>query len=162
VPITYLGRGMSKDVYKTSRRSTRRLGRTEFRILKVARDTNHAENSDAAATWSQPCLAGYVPECLFLASGVPLWMYDSKTQDMRVSATRVSVLVETCSGPDVAVACEAMIKAGNWEEALQTWGGGLRCWLQWQVEVGGGRLSAQLKTVRVLRDVHARNVCSFI
>jgi hypothetical protein len=96
---------------------------------------------------------------------VPLLMYNGnglcaeRAVPMETSAIRARVLVETCSGDDVAQACEAMIKDGNWQQALQTWGDGLCCCLHWQLKVGGGRLGEQDQTVRVLKNVHMRNVC---
>jgi hypothetical protein len=61
VPITYMGRGVTKDVCKTSQRVKKCSTLTEFVIVKITRSTSHHDNSDLAASCSQSCLAGYVP-----------------------------------------------------------------------------------------------------
>ena len=155
VGICYYARGQCKDVLRVTERH-KLLPRVAGMVLKVCKVGKHSENETAANMWRDPRLQGVAPEVYALNSRVPVYHrslhFCERKEDM-------SVLAETECGRDIGVEFQEFLDANNLEAAVRLWHGAVCFWLDWQLTPGRGRVTDTNNAMRIIKDLHCRNIC---
>ena len=155
VGICYYARGQCKDVLRVTERHNL-LPRVAGMVLKVCKVDNHSENETAANMWRDLRLEGVAPEVYALNSQVPVYHRSFNSCERKED---MSVLAETYCGRDIGVEFQELLDANNWEAAVRLWHGAVCFWLDWQLTPGRGRVSDQNIVMRVIKDLHCRDIC---
>ena len=153
VPVEYMGRGQVKDVLK-SVGGCQLLGGVRF-VVKVVKAAKFKELQLQAQTWADVSLAGLSPTVYGLEAEVPM---HHGTLDSYNFIENVSVLIETYCGEDVGQAFEALVSQPDLAAAIRLWHSAITFWLSWQSRIGHGRVSATNDALRIVKDLHCRNI----
>ena len=155
VGICYYARGQCKDVLRVTERHNL-LPRVAGMVLKVCKVDNHSENETAANMWRDLRLEGVAPEVYALNSQVPVYHRSFNSCERKED---MSVLAETYCGRDIGVEFQELLDANNWEAAVRLWHGAVCFWLDWQLTPGRGRVIDTDNAMRIIKDLHCRNLC---
>ena len=153
VPVEYMGRGQVKDVLK-SVGGCQLFGGVRF-VVKVVKAAKFKELQLQAQTWADVSLAGLSPTVYGLEAEVPM---HHGTLDSYNFIENVSVLIETYCGEDVGQAFEALVSQPDLVGAIRLRHSAITFWLGWQSRIGHGRVSATNAALRIVKDLHCRNI----